>query len=308
MLYLNSIKLCVCLFISILTAHVCAAKKPEFYNERTKKMNNPKESQHIASEWLASVHTATKHKKSGQFTATDAHGTPVILEWKITDILSPELATFKKNVCDLAAQTHAISEVQFLRAHPEAVSQDGFLKPCVPLFANGLESVNWKQVEATIESTYKQFYLMDITSFGADVIKRIADDLYFFVTIKEAASTKTQEPEKILGFMMSSITPALALGDIKLIKLAVAPTQKERGLGELLVSAIFKVIPHVQRIFSIIRPTDENALKMYYSWGFVQDRNPVQDPNHMLNLNYVAVLEYKTDQSDRLQKNSENVN
>lgn len=301
MLYSNSIKLFLCLCTGAIT-DVCMAKKSEFHSERIKKMNNPKESQHTVSEWLSVVRTATATKKSGQCAATDATGRPVILEWNITDILSPDLAVFKKNVSDLAAQTHAVSEVQFLHVHPEAASQDGFLKACVPLFANGLESVDWQQVEATIQSTYKQFYLMDIASFGADIIKRIADDLYFFVTIKEAPSGENSGSDKILGFMMTAVTPALAYGDIKLIKLALAPTELDRGLGELLVGSIFKVIPQAKRIFSIIRPTDKNALKAYLSWGFVQDENPVQDPNHPMNLNYLTILEYKTDQSDRLQK------
>ncbi len=302
MLYSNNIRLflCVC---SITTTHVCTAKKFEFHSERIKTMNNPRESQNSTSEWLTSVHAETASKKAGQFAATDATGRPVILEWKITDILSPDLAAFKKNVSDLAAQTHADSEVQFLHAHPEAVSQDGFLKACAPLFANGLEAVDWQQVEATIQLIYKQFYLMDIASFGADIIKRIADDLYFFATIKEASGS-----EKILGFMMYAITPAFAYGDIKLIKLALAPSELGHGLGELLVSSIFKVIPQVKRIFSVVRPTDEHALQEYLSWGFVQDSNPVQDPNHPINLSYWTVLEYKTDQSDTLQTIAKTLN
>lgn len=302
MFYLNSMKLFVCFGISIVIAHTCIAKKLKTCNERTQQMTPLKESHHMPSEWLTLVRTQTTSQKSGQFIAIDALGKSVVIEWHITDIFSPELTAFKKRVSDLAAQTHAATEVQFLHVHPEAVSQDGFLKACTPLFTDGLESVDWQQVETTIQSTYKQFYLMDIASFGTDIIKRIADDLYFFVTIKEASSVETHDSGKILGFMMSAITPALAYGDIKLIKLALAPTELNRGLGELLVSSVFKVIPQVKRIFSIIRPTDENAFKAYLSWGFVQDHNPVQDPNHPINLNYLTVLEYKTDQSDELQK------
>jgi GNAT superfamily N-acetyltransferase len=144
---------------------------------------------------------------------------------------------------------------------------------------------------------------MDITSFGADIIKRIADDLYFFVSIKEHSADN--KPKDILGFMMTAITPALAYGDIKLITVAVDPKASNCGLDELLLSSVFKVIPDIQRIFTMIRPTNKHALHTYMSRGFTKDCNPVQDPNHPINTDYLVSLEYKTKQSDRLQKVAE---
>lgn len=300
MFYLNCVKRFACFGISIVITHTCIAHNFKTCNERVQKMTHNKESHTVSSEWLSLVRNATKVKTLGQFTANDTQNNPVVIEWHITDILSPELAEFKKQVADLGAQTHAVSEVQFLHRYPEAVSQDGFLKSCTPFFANGVEAVDWKRVEETIQTTYKQFYLMDIASFGADIIKRIADDLYFFAMIKAH-----DESGKILGFMMTAITPALAYGDVKLIKLAVDPAVSDGNLGALLLSSLFKVIPQTKRIFTMIRPTDENAYKVYASWGFVHDNNPVQDPNHPINVNYFTVLEYKADQSDVLQKTAE---
>ncbi len=265
-------------------------------------MNISTESQHTLSAWVTALRSRAQLQQSGHFTALDGEHNPLVIEWNITDILSPDLAAFKKEVCEIAAHTHAASEVQFLQAHPEAVSQDPFLKSCEPLFETSIDSVEWKEVEERIKSTYKQFYLMDIAQFGADIIKKIADDLYVIATIKEAPSLKNHESEKIVGCMMAAVTPALAYGDIKLIKLALAPANGEYERGELLVSTLFKVIPGVQRIFSSIRPTDKDALQAYFSWGFTHDHNPVQDPNHPLNLEHSTVVEYKADQSDRLQK------
>ncbi|MBA3752109.1 hypothetical protein H0X06_04940 [Candidatus Dependentiae bacterium] len=265
-------------------------------------MNILIESQEIVSSWLTSIHSRVESQQSGHYKSPDTANRPLILGWVITDILSSNLAVFKKNVSDIAAQTHAISEVQFLQTHPEAVSHDLFLKSCEPLFVHGVASVDWKEVEDRIQSTYKQFYVMDIAHFGHDIIKRIADDLYVIVTVKEAASASREEPEKIVGFLMAAITPELAQGDIKLIKLALDPAHSDGEAGELLMSSLFKIIPEVKRIFTSIRPTDENALQTYFSWGFTYDYTPVQDPNHPINLEYWTVLEYKTNKSDRLQQ------
>lgn len=239
--------------------------------------------QQPATEWLAD---AKEISDSGKFTTKE---TSIILEWKKTDIQSPDLAAFKRQICDLACQTLAPIEVQFLKAYPQAVSQEMFLKPCSPFFEKG--DVDWDSVEATIQSTMKQFYLTDLASFGPAVIKPLLDDVYFLVSIKENA--------QLLGFAMFAITPALPFGNVKLINLALK--EESRGLDQLLMSSIFKILPKTERVFLFVRPTNETALKTYTSWGFARDLNPAQDPNHKANLDYLHLFEYRADKSNTLQ-------
>lgn len=263
------------------------------------KVSSQKENQQQTSPWLSCVKERSAANESRKFTAKDKFGKPVILEWKKTDIQSPDLAAFKKNVCDLACQALAPIEVQFLQAYPHAVSQEIFLKPCASFFEKGVDAVDWELVKEKIQSTIRQFYLTDLSTFGAAVIKPLLDDVYFLVTVKD------REGEKLLGFTMLAITPALPFGNVKLINIAIIPEEKDRGLEQLLMSSIFNIIPQVNRIFLGTRPTNDRAIEMYRSWGFTQDLNPVQDPKHKINTEYLIVLEYKADQSSILQKSAE---
>lgn len=263
--------------------------------------NNINESEKIVSDqgtkttWLEQIKETLSKNNGGLFATKDNSGISVILEWKATDILSHDLAIFKKNVVDIAAQTTAATEMQFLHAHPEAVYSEYFLRACEPFFKKGLEEVDWRQVEQTIHATIRQFYLTDISAFG-DALKSLLEDVYVFVTVKN------QNSQTILGFLMFSVTPAIADGNIKVIHLAVAPSEELRGLDRLLMSSIFKILPNTKRIFIVTRPTYEQGIMAYRSWDFAQDLAFVQDPSHKMNLQYFAVYEYLEDQSDLLQK------
>ncbi len=267
--------------------------------ESIKKMNNSKISHNTLSQWLSDVKAETISKKAGQLITNDVCGSPVSIDWQITDILSSNLAEFKRNVCDLAAKVTATIEIQFLHAYPEAVSQDGFLKACEPLFGHGIENIDWQAVEKTIQTSIKQFYLMDISKFGADIVGKLADDVYFFASIKD------QKTDNLLGFIICSITPALPYGNIKVINIVIAPEGQNRELERILLSSIFAIIPQVQRIFIITRPTNSTALNAYKTCGFIQDVNPIQDPNHTITTEHFVVFEYKSNQCNILQNIAE---
>lgn len=146
-------------------------------------MDHHKE-QERSSDWLKHAKEAAAINPQGRFETAQEHGREVTLEWALTDILSLQLALFKQSISTLACDLFAPIEVQFLRAYPNAVSQELFLRSCAPLFEKGAEAVDWTLVEETIKSTIKQFYLMDLSKFPPEVIKPLLDDLYFFVAAK----------------------------------------------------------------------------------------------------------------------------
>ncbi len=244
------------------------------------------------------INTMNNHKeqKSGFFTAQDKSGRVVVIEWHKTNIISQELATFKKKVSDLASKITATAETQFLQKHPEASSSGGFLRSCEPLFANEVQSVDWLQVEQTLQASITQFYLADISKFGTEIITMLINDVYYFASIKD------QTTDQLLGFLMAAITPALPQGTIKLINLVIAAENRHQGLEMLLLSSIIRVLPDVMRIFTMIRPTNQNARIVFESCGFEEDKEPVQDPHHPIDEKYLLVLDYRTDRSDILQK------
>lgn len=249
-------------------------------------------------EWLTFVKESTVAKTPCNFEVKDELNRSILIEWKASDILSPDLAEFKQSIANIAAKTLAPTEVLFLKAFPKALSHEMFLKPCIPLFANGLEKVNWVLVEETIESSIKQFYLADLSKFGMEMIKPLLNDVYLFSTIKD------KETHTILGFMICSITPALPNGDVKLINLVVVDEEQNKGLEKLLLSSIFTIIPQIKRIFCFARPTNTSALTLYQNLGFTKDLYSPEDPNHKVDMNYLIRLQYKTDESDILQDNA----
>ena len=73
------------------------------------------------------------------------------------------------------------------------------------------------------------------------------------------------------------------------------------GLDKLLVSALYKTIPTIERMFIVTRPTNITGLAAYKQCGFVVDSNPIHDSNHAIAMEHFVVLEYKTEQSNIMQ-------
>lgn len=236
-------------------------------------------------------------QKSGCFFARDKKGRGLVLEWYITDIMAPKLAEFKKEVSEFASEMTAATELEFLKSHPQAVSDGGgFLKSCEPFFSRGVENVDWTKVRETLKTSIKYFYLMDISQFGTKVLDTLKDDIYFFVSLKDKTTGN------LLGFMMASITPSLPKGTIKLINLFVQRNEEPSNAAQLLLTSIIKILPDVERIFTLIRPTSHDAKEMFEACGFERESNPIQDPNHPINTEYFLVLEYKLAQVTLLQR------
>lgn len=236
---------------------------------------------------------------AGCFFTQDDSGRAIVIEWHKTNIVARELALFKREVSDLASQVTAASETQFLKSFPDAVSSGGFLKSCEPLFAQGVEHVDWIAVEQKLQESIKQFYLIDLSVFGQAMIDKLMDDVYFFAMVRDQATSQ------LLGFVMSSITPALPKGDIKLINLVIAPHEQEKGLEALLFGSLVCTMPEVKRIFTPVRPTNNLVLQALNTCDFVEDKNPVQDPYHPIDSKQFVVLECRVDQSDIVQKTAE---
>lgn len=251
-------------------------------------MNNSK------MNWLEYVKTVSA--KEGSASAADEKGEVFVIEWKRVDILSPNLALFKKDLSDLAAEKLSKSELAFLKAHPEAASSELFLRACKPLLDHGSEKVDWHAIREAIKSSVKQFYLADLSKFGPDMIKPLLNDVYFCATARKLN-------EKVpLGFLLFSITPALPFGDVKVINFFLSEDRPSEVLRNFFMGMIFKILPQTKRIFLFARPTDTAALEMYAAMGFERDANPFQDPSHKINPQYLASLDYRIENSSILQQ------
>lgn len=243
----------------------------------------------LQSTWISLANDASI--QNNNFVIEDKKGNSFILEWMKGNILSPELGTFKKDLSDFAASELTLSELSFLKAHPESVSSELFLMSSSSLLQNGFENANWDAISETIKSSITQFYQADLSKFGDEVLKPLLNDVYFFATLKSS----NKEP---LGFLLFSITPQLPFGDVKVINFFVKPNL---GLEKMLMTLIFKILPLTKRIFLFVRPTNTKAIEIYSSIGFQKDENPFQDPNHKTSNTY-SCLEYQIDNSNILQQ------
>lgn len=251
--------------------------------ERNKKMNN---------------HTATTN--FGSFLTTDKLGSSIILEWKKTTIVSTDFADAMKAMWSFARDAYTPVEMQFLKTFPEVVGTEPYFKPFEPLFANGIDNVDWNAATKIMESILQNHFIFDPTQFPQEMIAASSQDICFVVIAKDAA---TNQPLGFITFLMRHSYPR---GEIKVMSFAVAATHQNRGLGKLLMSSIYKIDPTIKRIFLCTRVTNSNALQAYRSWGFVTDEKPILD--HPFNLAHWSFMEYKTEQSDILQNTATMLN
>lgn len=245
-------------------------------------------------EWLTYAKTAsTVH---GKASAVDNKGCAFVLEWKRVGILSQDLAAFKKDLSDLAAEKLSRSELAFLKMNPEAVSSELFLRACKPLLDSGIENADWYAIQEIIKTSVKQFYLADLSKFGPDAIKPLLNDVYFCATVRRSDERESR------GFLLFSITPALPFGDVKVINFFMREDDPNADLQNALMGFVFKILPQTKRIFLFARPTDSAALEMYTAMGFERDESPFQDPSHKINHQYLASFNYKIENSKILQQ------
>lgn len=269
----------------------------ELQSIESKNIMSTQKEQHSQADWLKYIQETAKD--SGSFLAKDKIGVPVILEWQKTNLLKPEFATAMKGIAEIGVAAFESVEMEFLYKYPEVVSKDNFFKSFEPLFKNGVEVVNWSAVSEQMRSTLQGHFIFDSTKFSKEMASMFANDICFFVAIKDQAA------KTMLGYITFLLKPEYSYGNCKVTGMAVIPTAQNRGLAKLLMSSIFKIAPDLKRIFLCTRVTNTTALRAYSSWGFTKDLDPVQDPHYKFNLEHWTFMEYKQEQSDILQKTAE---
>ncbi|MFI4919943.1 MAG: GNAT family N-acetyltransferase [Legionellales bacterium] len=258
----------------------CTNNSGESQNERTKTMNNQ-------SDWIVYLQQQTASKNDGVYQAHDKHNRAIIIEYKILNVQSPEFNDTMHSIADIAAQAFTAVEMQFLQKHPEAIATEALYKQYASLIQNGI--ADWQAIEKMVYETIHHLYTK------TDWSKFDVNDIYIFAVAKDK-TTGTQ-----LGYITFFIQPSYPFGTCKVIAMGIVPAEQNCGLGKLLMSLIFKIVPQIQRIFLSTRITNIKAWGAYQSWGFTQDLNPVQQPGHTFNPDYWIFLKYKADNVDMLQ-------
>lgn len=212
------------------------------------------------------------NQNSGTFSVKDINGKPIVLQWNKIEGKSPELTQQIRDVKEILIETYTQQELEFAHKHPDAVKNEYFLKPLAPLFEK--ETIDWDIVESQVRAIFHQFFTTtDFAQFCKDDEKQILVKAF------------DQAPGKMLGFIQFISSSDYPTDSIKAGMFGVATDAKDRGLYELLMTVIFKLVPSVQRIFIHVRSTNEKGLSLYKSWGFIP---MVEAQGYWVNLEYVV--------------------
>jgi ribosomal protein S18 acetylase RimI-like enzyme len=231
------------------------------------------ESQNTCLQWLTFIHQ-TMPTNAGTFSAQDAKNASILVEWEKIEGKSPRLSEKVKEVSDILAQAYTKQELDFARKNPDAVPNEYFLKVLAPLFAEGIEKVDWQNAEVQLSHMFKQlFTTTDFAQYAGE------HDISIFVVAKDQGSNA------IMGVNQILITPEFPYGTVKSAYFGVAQAAYGRGLEKLLMGSIFKLIPTASRIFMHTRTTNEALISLYQSWGFTQFPGPMP---HWIDLEYLA--------------------
>jgi ribosomal protein S18 acetylase RimI-like enzyme len=147
-----------------------------------------------------------------------------------------------------------------------------------------------------MEGMLKNHFVIDTSKIPTSILTHYEHDQSVIVTIKDANS------QELLGFMTFMIRAEYPAGHVKAISAGVLPSAQGRGLGKLMMSALFKIAPHVELIFLSTRVTNVTALRAYESWGFVCSETPIQDSQHMFNPKHWVFMQYDATKKSILQK------
>lgn len=241
--------------------------------------------------WITRAHTL---KNGGHFHAYDKSVRPLIITWQRTTPVTQEFADTMKAVWDSALPAYLQVEMDFLKQYPDVVGKEPYFKSFEPLFERGIETVDWQKVEEHMQTVLKSHFIFDPSSFNDQIKDKFGKDLVYVVTAHD------ERTGKLLGFITFLIRTSYTNGDVKVMSFAVDPDEQGKGIGKLLMSSIFSIVPEITRIFLCTRVTNELALNAYRSWGFMTDANPVLD--HDFNRAHWTFLNYKKSQNDILQK------
>ncbi|PKN03209.1 hypothetical protein CVU75_03390 [Candidatus Dependentiae bacterium HGW-Dependentiae-1] len=95
-----------------------------------------------------------------------------------------------------------------------------------------------------------------------------------------------------LGYIQYIFRNTTPIGTITLDELAIIPSAQRRGIGKLLVSSLYTIIPQIERIELYVRPTNTTAQAAYLSYGFTSGQ--IEDTNCAKNWCFFVYESVKT--------------
>ncbi|MBM3893012.1 GNAT family N-acetyltransferase [Candidatus Dependentiae bacterium] len=226
------------------------------------------------------------------FETTDKNGNRITLEWQQSSFTDPVFAQAMKRAWEVARPAYVPVEMQFLKAFPEIVATEPYFKAFEALFTNGIEQVDWVAAETIMTNILQGHFIFEPAMLSDAIVKAYGQDSCIMITAKDSAGT-------LLGFAAFMARATYPQGTVKVMALGVLPEHQKRGLGKILMSTIFNIMPATTKLFLCTRVTNNTALAAYKIWGFVHDAAPIMD--HLFNLDHWTFLTYNPAEKSVLQ-------
>lgn len=246
-----------------------------------------------SSQWFNEVVQHNTDKRSGQFLAQDKKGILITLDWEKIAIADQAFAPKMESLTDIFVSAHTRPNVELLKQHPEAASRVKELQYFEQFFKQGIESVDWQKIEELMKIGTKRHWAQMTQTLDAK-------GMCWFVTAHDQAT------DKKVAFVQFLLLPSYTYGSIKVKNLMIYPEAQHRGLGKLLISSIFNIIPSIKRIFLSTLATNAQAQQAYKSYGF-KEFTPATPIERGTIDEYETYFEYLVDQSDILQKEANSI-
>lgn len=203
------------------------------------------------SDWLRRVNRSLGNKNDGKFLAKDRQGDYVTLEWSVARN-KDEYKKFLAEISDFCCLSRIDVQLSFWQKHPEGCPES--LKV---FFSDDVNLTNLDQVKESVVRLGKLDFSPDFSD---------KDDIVFFVKLYYKKSNK------LFGAAIFGIGGDYDYGDVFIRDIVAKPEARDRGLGKLMASSIFKIVPDVKRVGVYVLDTNKNGSDVYSYWDFTKEQ------------------------------------
>lgn len=237
------------------------------------------------TDWPRRINDTLKLKKSGKFLAKDKHGVDLIIEWDKTGKMDQDYLKNTNKISEFFCTSRVDVQMNFFKKHPEK---------CPDILKEFLAkdfSAKTQEGAKNFEEIKKRALQLGKLKFSPDFSDQ--DDMVFFVNLMDRATGKT------LGCVIFGIGGYYEYGDIFIRDIVSLPESRDRGIGKVLASSIFKILPYLKKLKVYVLDTNENAKMIYKLWGF-EEKETLPEEKREGNI----LMEYDIENSNNLQQAS----
>lgn len=198
----------------------------------------------------------------------------LIVEWHKLSALSDTFAEKMSSLANLGVEAFKHIEIDFLRAHPQAVEEDKNLA--------AFSGLNTHELEAAMKIKLETIFYTHPKELSVEMRSIMADIYYYLVTIREESS------EKVQGFITFMGGGSIPKDEFKITILAVDKNVRRSGLASFLINSLNKIGIQYNKMFASTRPSNIVAIQAYKKWGFNEDFEASKSsPSHFVSGHWV---------------------